>query len=79
MVANKNDFLKYNLQDLFMHACMCMCESLGCVQLFATPWAVAYQVPLSMEFSTQENWSELPFPSPGIFPAQGSNTGLLQA
>ena len=31
---------------------------------FMIPWAVAHQAPLSMEFSRQENWSELPFPSP---------------
>ena len=29
------------------------------------PWTVALQAPLSMEFSRQEYWSELPFPSPG--------------
>ena len=29
---------------------------------FATPWTVAHQVPLSMEFSRQEYWSRLPFP-----------------
>ena len=29
-----------------------------------TPWTVAYQAPLSMEFSRQEYWSGLPFPSP---------------
>ena len=34
------------------------------VRLFATPWTVAYQAPLSMEFSRQEYWSGLPFPSP---------------
>jgi len=38
---------------------------LSCVQLFATPWTVDYQPPLSMEFSRQEYWSGLPFPSPG--------------
>ena len=38
---------------------------LSCVRLFATPWTVACQVPLSMGFSRQENWSGLPFPSPG--------------
>ena len=32
------------------------------VQLFATPWTVAYQAPLSMGFSRQEYWSGLPFP-----------------
>ena len=35
------------------------------VQFFVTPWAVAYQAPLSMGFSRQEYWSALPFPSPG--------------
>ena len=35
------------------------------VQLFAIPWTIAYQAPLSMEFSRQEYWSGLPFPSPG--------------
>ena len=34
-------------------------------RLFATPWTVAYKAPLSMEFSSQEYWSGLPFPSPG--------------
>ena len=29
-----------------------------------TPWTIAYQAPLFMEFSRQEYWSRLPFPSP---------------
>ena len=33
-------------------------------QLFVTPWTIAHQVPLSMEFSRHEYWSGLPFPSP---------------
>ena len=41
------------------------------VQLFVTPWTVAYQAPLSMEFSRQEYWSGLPFPSPGDLPHPG--------
>ena len=40
-------------------------KSLSRVWLFATPWTVAYQAPLSMGFSRQEYWSGLPFPSPG--------------
>ena len=47
------------------------------LRLFVTPWNVAYQAPLSMGFSRQEYWSGLPFPSPGVFPIQGSNSGLL--
>ena len=30
-----------------------------------TPWTVAQQAPLSMEFSREEHWSRLPFPTPG--------------
>ena len=37
----------------------------------ATPWTVAHQAPLSMEFSRQEDWSGLPFPSPGDLPNPG--------
>ena len=40
-------------------------------QLFVTPWTVAHQSPLSMGFSRQEYWSELPFPSPGALPDPG--------
>ena len=43
-------------------------KSLSRVRLFATPWTVAYQAPLSMGFSRQECWSGLPFPSPGDLP-----------
>ena len=40
-------------------------KSLSGVRLFVIPWTVAYKAPLSMEFSRQEYWSGLPFPSPG--------------
>ena len=46
-------------------------KSLSHVQLFATPWTVAYQAPLSMGFSRQEYWSGLPFSSPGDLPNPG--------
>ena len=51
------------------------------VQLFATSWTVAYQAPQSMEFSRQEYWSGLPFPSPGDLPNPGIEPGspALQA
>ena len=59
------------------HVCVCVCvcsQLLSPVQLFATPWTVACQAPLSMGFSRQEYWSGLLFPpgdlpSPGIEPA----------
>ena len=46
-------------------------KSLSRIRLFATPWTVAYQAPLSMEFSRQEYWSGLPFPPPGYLPDPG--------
>ena len=48
---------------------------------FATPRAVACQVPLSIEFSRQEYWSGLPFPSPGDLSDPGIKAGTpaLQA
>ena len=57
-------------------------KSLSSVRsLFATPWTVAYQAPLSMGFSRQEYWSGLPFPSPGDLPNTGIKPGspTLQA
>ena len=52
-----------------------LCETYMCmlshVQLFVTPWIVAWQVSLSMGLSQQEYWSGLPFPSPGDLPDPG--------
>ena len=42
--------------------------------LFATSWTVARQASLSMGFSRQENWSGLPFPSPGDLLSPGDRT-----
>ena len=44
---------------------------LSCVWLFAAPWTVACQAPVSMEFSRQEYWSGLPCPPPGDLPNPG--------
>ena len=44
-------------------------------QLFLTPWVVVHQAPLPTEFSRQEYWSGLPFPSPGDLPNPGIKTG----
>ena len=54
-----------------------MCR-LSHVQLFVILWTVARHGLLSMEFSRQEYWSELPLPTPGDLPeTQGSNLRLL--
>ena len=54
-----------------MCVCVCACLLLSRVRLFATPWIVAVQASLSMEFSRQEYWRGLPFPSPGDLPDLG--------
>ena len=46
-------------------------KSLSFVQLFETLWTVAYQAPPFMDFSRQEYWSELPFPTLGDLPDPG--------
>ena len=46
-------------------------QTLSHILLFATPSTEAHQTLLSMGFSRQEYWSELPFPSPGEFPNPG--------
>ena len=49
-----------------------MCaQPLSHVQLFETSGTVAHPVPLSMGFSRQEHWGELPFPPPGGLPNPG--------
>ena len=50
-------------------------KSLSRVRLFATPWTVARQAPLSMGFSRQEYWSGLPFRSPGDLSDPGIEPG----
>ena len=66
---------KYHMQSL-----MCCAQSLSCVRLFVSPWTVACQAPLSMGFSRQEYWSELPCPPPGdlLNPGIKPNSPTLQ-
>ena len=45
---------------------------LSCVRLFATPWTVARQAPLSTGFPRPEYWGGLPFPPLGDLPDSGT-------
>ena len=56
---------------------LCVLSCLSRVWLFATPWTVTRQGPLSMEFSRQGWWSGLPFPSPGDLLNPGIGPGSL--
>ena len=59
------------MKGLIAQSCPTLCDPMNCV---------ARQAPLSMEFSRQEYWSGLPFPSPGMrgpfFSTQGWDLGL---
>ena len=60
--------------------CVCVCTSAGTlirVWLFVTPWTVAHQAPLLMEFSRQECWSGLSFLSPGSLSDPGIKPTFL--
>ena len=59
-MQQKNGGGNYNLEytDLHVHTCV-----LSQVQLFAAPWTVAHQAPLSMGFLRQKYWRGMPFPA----------------
>ena len=50
-------------------------DTVSRVQLFAAPWTIACQAPLSMEFFRQGYWSGLLVPSPGDLPDPGIELG----
>ena len=54
---------------------LCMLNHLSHVQLFATLWTAAYQAPLSLGFSKQEYWTELPC----LHPHQGMETASVMS
>ena len=60
-----NSTTVYHPMSIYLPRKWVKVKSLSCVRLFATPWTVTHQAPPSMEFSRQESWSGLPFPSPG--------------
>ena len=70
----KNSPSDYTMQSSIS---VSVCYSLSCVRPFATPWTVAHQSPLSMEFSRQEYWSASHYLLQGSFLIQGSNPHLL--
>ena len=65
--------VKYLLWKETQHA-SCV---LSCIRLFETPWTVAHQAPLSMEFSRWEYKSGLPLPPPGDLPDPGIESSSL--
>ena len=60
-------FTKFNMvhKIAFTQSCPTLCD----------PWTVAHQTPLPLEFSRQEYWSGVPFPSPRDLPYPGIEPG----
>ena len=60
--------LSENVQRFNIGVCVCLfahARVLSYVQFFVALWTVACQASLSTEFSRQEYWDKLPFPTPG--------------
>ena len=69
---------------VYTQSCLTLCDPMDYIlPLFATPWTVSCLGPLFMEFSRQEYWSGLPFPTlgdlpdPGIKPKSSSSPALV--
>ena len=62
-----DNILSYKVTVTKLYFCMCSVTQL-CLTLYNLV-DIAHQDPLSMEFSRQEHWSGLPFPSPGDLPS----------
>ena len=60
----------YQIDSWMIDFCCCCLVTKSCLTL-VTPWTVANQAPLSIQFPRQEYWSGLPFPSPGDLPDPG--------
>ena len=70
-VSNKSCFLIYCNTHTHIYVYVCMLSGFSHVQLFATPWTVASQAPLSRRFSRLDYWSGLPCPFPRDLPDPG--------
>ena len=71
-----NSTFKNDQNDTFCYLWGSELKSLSTLQLFAIPWTLTCQAPLSMGFSRQEYWSGFICPSPGKLPDQGIEPGF---
>ena len=68
----------YHLAHTWLNLAFCvMYCCFSCVELFVTPWLIAYQNPQSIAFSRQEYWSGLLCPPPGDLPDPGTEPTSL--
>ena len=69
-MAKPIQYCKVKKKKNLIGVCVCAhahARVLSCVQLFVTPWIVALQAPLCMDFSKQKCWNGLLFPTLGDF------------
>ena len=73
--------LSFLTQQRFISYIMCTRElsQFSHIWLFASPWTVTHQAPLSKGFFRQEYWSGLPFPPPGDLPNPGNEPASLSS
>ena len=70
-------------KTFLLYSCVHVCSVACPVRFFVTLWVIAHQVPLSMGFSRQEQWSELPCPPQGdltdlgIEPTSSANSCIV--
>ena len=69
---------KCHLIRFVFHICVCVLSHFGRVQLFATPWTVAHQAPLSWDSPGKNSGVGCCFLLQEIFLTQGSNPCLLR-
>ena len=75
MGQRNEDLGETEIEEIVSERCA---QSLCCVRIFEIPWTIASQSPLSLiprQKSWQENWSGLPFASPGSLPDPGLKLG----
>ena len=74
-IVLKELLLNYYIFNFLHEKCIFSWKWKCSCSVVVTPWTVARQAPLSNEFSKQEYWSGLPFPSPGDLPDPGIEPG----
>ena len=72
-ITQMQRLIRENCEQLYNKKLYVCAQLLSSVQLFVTPWTTACEAPLSMEFSRQEYWSHLPFPTPRYLSNPGIN------
>ena len=73
-IKGRNSEGKRQFRSEFISQAGPVVQSLGCGPLFATPWTVTHQAPLSIGFSRHGYRNGLPLPSPGDLPDPGIKT-----